>query len=202
MKKLITLILFVIVSLNLSAQYGRDRGYENIYKYISTDIFGNLEYSNHYGFKATLIKNIFDDITYSDSNNNEVKYSKEQWAELINDFRGDREYCFAWHIRRYKGSQNEKSEHTVNIFGDKIYKDNAGNSETYKKNIFGDLVYENSNDQKAKLRKNVFDEMEYSDSKGTIRKYKMNEWENLIYKYGTEDAIFRILIRKYLFSDL
>lgn len=44
--------------------------------------------------------------------------------------------------------------------------------------------------------------MEYSDSKGTTRKYKTKEWENLLKKYYDEEAIFKILVRKYLLSDL
>ncbi|PXV61893.1 hypothetical protein CLV62_12448 [Dysgonomonas alginatilytica] len=199
MKKLILLILLTAFTVNLPAQHGRDRG--DVYKNISTDIFGDLQYRNK-DFKASLKKNIFDDVIYSDSKKNESKYSKEQWAELLEKFDGDREDCFIWLIRTHRGDENKKTEHQVNIFGDKITKDNSGNSETYKRNIFGDLVYENSNRQQAKLRKNIFDEMEYSDSKGTTRKYKTNEWEKLLEKYHDEEAIFRILVRKYLLSDL
>lgn len=199
MKNLL-LILLIFTTLNISAQHGRDR--EDMYKNISVDIFGDLQYRSKNGFKASLKKNIFDDIIYSDDNSNETKYSKEQWAELLNKFQDDRENCFVWLIKTHRGVENTKEEYKVNIFGDKVYKDNFGNSETYKRNIFGDLVYENSNRQEAKLRKNIFDEMEYSDSKGTTRKYKTKEWENLLKKYYDEEAIFKILVRKYLLSDL
>lgn len=200
MKNLLLLILLTTITANLSAQYNRDR--DDIYRNISIDILGDLQYYNSNGSKASLKKNIFDDVIYNDSRNNESKYTKEQWAELLEKFNGDKKDCFAWLIRLNKGYENQKTEHSKNIFGDEIRKDNRGNSETYKRDILGNLVYENNKNQKATFTKEISDRWKYEDSKNNRKSYSYSEWEKLIEKYHSEEAIFKLLVNQYLLSDL
>lgn len=194
MKKVLLFLLLSILSVNLSAQ--RDRHKNNTQTSISTDIFGNLIY-NQSGVNATLKKDIFDNVIYSDNRNNEVKYSKEHWAKLLKDFRGDREACFAWLINEYGRAANQKDEFSKDIFGNDVYKGN-GYFESFKRDIFDNLIFENNEGFKASLKKSVFDDMIYSDSKGNEVKYSKEHWANLLKDFrGDEQRTFSWLIDKY-----
>lgn len=198
MKKILLLTFTCLISIALFAQHGHR--HDDTYRYIRTNIFGDLEYKDS-DREAKLKKDIFDNMIYSDSRGNEVKYSKEHWSDILKDFRGDKEKCFVWLIHEYRGQENQKKEFSKNIFGDDVYKGNNGYTETFKRDIFDNYIFENNRGQKAKLESNIFDRWIYSDSEGTKHEFSEREWSRLLKRYASENAIFRVLVADYLFSE-
>lgn len=149
----------------------------NIKEKYKRDIHDALQYERN-NFRASLSKSIFDEGVYKDSDNNEIKYSKEYWADIANDFDNNEIRIFFWLVNECRGLQNYKEEYKIDIFGYQQYKNNRNESASLSTDIFGKKVYKDSNGNK----------IEYSDQ----------AWSLLQRRYGTEKDIFPYLIQKYL----
>jgi len=143
------------------------------------NIHGDLEYENK-KYNASLSKNIFDDYLYKDSRNNEIKYSKEFWADIIKDFNDNEMHVFFSQIDQCHDRSNYKEEYTINIFGYQEYKNSIGS--------------------KASISKNIFDVMIYEDSRGNKIEFPKERWDNMIKRNGSSNKIFISLLIEYLFG--
>ncbi|MDU1889460.1 MAG: hypothetical protein E6767_02115 [Dysgonomonas sp.] len=146
---------------------------------LARDIHGRLNYEKD-DFKATLQENIFNDGVYTDSNKNEVKFSKEFWSELLRDYDNSDTNIFFEIMDQCKDLKNYKEE--------------------YKIDIFGHRQYSNNQREKASLSTNIHDRKIYEDSKGNKIEYAPDVWKRLISRYKTENKIFLDLVRRHLFE--
>ncbi len=195
------------------AQHGR----------VETDIFGNLDYISKDGkYTATLEKNIFDDLTFTDSKNNEVVYEKKYLDRTYPGIRQNKKMktdIFYELLRQNRKSEGYRAKYQIDIFNKLIIEDNRGykleegkdifghdsfeeeiNGEkiSVKRNIHGDLEFTSGKD-KASLKKDIFDKWIYEDSIGNRFQFGERTWTRLIRKFRTDENIFRILIDQYFF---
>lgn len=147
---------------------------------VGRDIFGYLEYEDN-SKKASLKKDIFDAWIYSDSNGNEIKYSKEFWADIKKGFRNDEEKIFFWLLDICKSVTDFKEE--------------------YKVDIFGYLEYKNSLKETASLKEDIFDNIIYKDSKDNEIKYSKDIWNKTFKRKGSKYKAFSGLVHSYLYED-
>lgn len=147
----------------------------------SVDIFGYLQYKNSRNETSSLKKDIFDNTIYSDTKGNEIKYSKEYWADINRDFRNDERDIFMWLIDVCADTKNFKEEYTVDIFD-------------Y-------LQYKNSMNETASLEKDIFDNTIYKDSNGNEIKYSANNWNTILRRQGSEYSIFFNMVHRYLYDE-
>jgi len=180
MKRICLIILSVFFILNTYSQTGRNSIAEksilgntigkndnlnrkfpqkDIYRNISRDFFGHLQYDNN-NKKASLKKDVFDAWIYSDNRNNEIKFSKEYWVDILQDFRQDETKIFAWMINLYDGLSGYKEE--------------------YKTDIFGYQQYESNQRGKASLKKDVFDAWIYTDSRNNEINFSKEYWADIM----------------------
>lgn len=132
---------------------------KDIYRNVSRDFFGHLQYQDN-NKKASLKKDMFDTWIYSDNRNNEIKFSKEYWTDILQDFRQDETKIFTWMINIYDGL--------------------SGYKEQYKIDIFGYQQYESNKRGKASLKKDVFDAWIYTDSRNNEINFSKEYWAELI----------------------
>jgi len=149
---------------------------ENAKEKYSRNIHGNLEYESK-NYSASLSRNVFDDGVYKDNRKNEIKYSKEFWTDVLNDFKGNETQLFFQMIDKYYDKQNYKEEYKVDVFGDCQYKD--------------------SNGGKASLSKDVFNVWKYEDSRGNKMEYPEAQWKKILERHGSMSKIFLSLMRDY-----
>ena len=141
------------------------------------DIHGTLNFEKD-GFKASLQKNVFNEGVYKDGNNNEVKFSKEFWTELLNDFRNSEPKIFFWLMEQYADTRNYKEEYKIDIFGAHQYKNNQGG--------------------KASLSTDNFGQKKYEDSKGNKTVYSTELWNRMLDRHETTNKVFMSLVHRNL----
>lgn len=180
MKK--TIFLFIAIffsSLVIAQRYTDGRAYIDFHMRLEKDIFGNFKYRGDRGFIATLSKNVFDDITYEDSNNNKLVYKNKFLIKMDNGNMS----IFQDLIRYFSNKKDLKEEFEIDVF-DK-------------------LKYKNSKNFKASLSKNIFDDVEYEDSNGNkivykqkfITLFRLTEMRNLD-AYLFLDMVYTLLNEK------
>ncbi|MFR3216712.1 MAG: hypothetical protein ACLTWE_06570 [Dysgonomonas mossii] len=162
----------------LIEMYADQSNYKEEYK---VDILGYQQYENNKGQRASLKKDIFDAWVYSDSRNNEIKYSKEYREDML----------------RYSYYDDMDAFFRL--------KDMCGNlsnyKEEYKIDIFGYQQYQNNQGEKASLKKDIFDRMVYEDNKGTKIELDERDWSRLLRKYHSDKEVFMMFIQRYLFDN-
>ncbi|MDM1047645.1 hypothetical protein [Sphingobacterium hotanense] len=194
MKKLLLILTFVFaVSLSF-AQHGR---YE-------TDIFGTLLFkSNKDSYSASLEKNVFGDLVFSDSRKNHEKFENKYLGRFmpgILNSKDAQQKFFQELIWQNRNSEGYESFYSIDIFGTIITKDNRGNeresgtdifghefvrdkskgsTSSIKRNIHGDLEYTEDGNQ-ATLRKDIFDKWSYSDSFGNRVEFSSRTWNRIL----------------------
>lgn len=156
------------------------RNAKNLKEKYKRNIHGNLEYEKN-GFKASLSKSIFDEGIYKDSYDNEIKYSKEYWAEILSDFKNKDVQIFFWMIDQCHDIKNYKEEYKIDIFGHQQFK--------------------NSRNQTASLSKNIFDKMIYKDSSGTTIEYSLKEWDRIAKRNQSDKKAFINLVQRHLLNQ-
>ena len=189
MKKYFIFILFVLTSFQISAQGMR------------VDIFGNLEYeSREQQYKAVLKQNIFNDLTFSDTKNNEITYSKK-YLELkfraVLQSEDAKMSFFTVLIRKYRLEANYKASYSVDVFNKVTIKDNRNTQIQYGTDIFGNLEFRTGN-IRATLKKDVFNNMVYEDGTGNKIQYSPKSWNHLLVLYGTNQQVFDYLLDEFL----
>ncbi|WP_410880137.1 hypothetical protein [Myroides sp. DW712] len=207
-------ILAMVFILCTSMSYGQR---------IQQDVFNNLVYqSDHY--QAKLKKNIFDDLTFSDSNNNIITFNKAYLEKKmgVNYNEADTKSMFFQDlVLDYMQIRGYEASYKVDIFGTLTLTDNQGKTLTAKEDIFGhrqikhehgkksfdiqttstgELSYKATN-QSATLAKDSDGTRTYTDSNDTKIVMTKSLWERLIKKHQTESNLFIFLIEQFLLSS-
>ncbi|GAB2552225.1 hypothetical protein [Rufibacter soli] len=210
MKKYPLILLLLALSLHLQAQR------------IQFDIFGDLQYaSQDQRYTATLKKDIFGALIFSDNSNNTVTFNKEyldlKFKGLLQDEEAKRDF-FKSLIGENKVKKGYQASHVVDIFGNVVFQDNRNNKIEIGKDIFGNSTYEEkrsgvhismkkdafgnleytTNKEKAYLKKDIFNKWNYTDSSGNKFEFGAKAWARLTYLYSTEEDIFFYLINEFL----
>lgn len=153
----------------------------NVKEKYKRNIHGDLEYENNAGLRASLSENIFDDGIYKDNQNNEIKYSKEYWAEILDDFDNKDVQVFFWLMDRANNLKNFKEEYRLDIFGYQQYKNGEG--------------------QTASLSKDIFDKIIYKDSNGNKIEFTEANWRKLVRRHSSDKKAFMYLIHENLLDN-
>lgn len=212
MRKYLALLIFSFVSVTIFSQN------------IDTDIFGDLQYSSIRGdYKATLEKNIFDDLIFSDNKGNKItlenKYIQLKYPELLKNKERRLDF-FIDVIYTHKEDRNYKATYSIDVFDKIIFKDNRNRKTEQGKDVFGNPFYEEqtsgkrvsiekdlwgnwkykSDNEFATLEKDIFDTWKYEDSKGNELEFKNKTWQNLKQQHRTEMNVFQYLINQFLMN--
>ena len=213
MKKIIVILVLVLSSGLLFAQRGT----------VDTDIFGAFQFKSTDGqYKASLEKNIFDDLVFTDSRNNKLHYEKKYLDKVEPGLRGDKE-AQVWMLKRlvrenrrhsdYKAtfkvdifdkiiiedSKGYKLEEGKDIFGNVHIEEQMNSSKSQlKRNLHGGLEY-TENKNKASLAKDIFDRWVYKDSFGNEIQYGKETWKRVIERYGTDEKFFWELLDRWFY---
>ncbi len=210
MKKCFLCIALLLLVAPLPAQHGN----------IETDIFGDLVYRSN-GYTATLKKNIFDDLTYSDNQNNNIvfekKYLQQEAPKVLSDNSAKMD-IFRYLIRKHRSESGFSEKYSVDIFGTTIIEDNRGNKVEMGTDIFGNPTYDEksggvqtsisrslngmleyrSGGESASLGKDVFNKWTYRDSSGNKFEFGDRTWDKLIRRFGNDENVFRFLVDEFM----
>ncbi len=209
MKKHLLLFFLLLANLQLFAQH------------VTFDIFDDLKHeSRDRKYTAYLKKNIFDDLTFSDSNNNKVVFNKKYldlqyrksgiskeskiilFKDLISEYRvnGNNEVKYAVDIfdKIIIETNGNKVERGMDIFGNSTYEESV-NGEKYsiKKDLSGSWNFD-SPKARASLKKDIFSKWNYNDSSGSSIQFNEKSWRILLSRYGSEEYILLFLINSFL----
>jgi len=212
MKFIQLIALIILFNFGFSNLYSREKGSYStdifgakVYKdgnyeeSISLDIFGNKQFKNNLGESASLKKDIFNDMIYTDNRNNEVKIDEVVWRSMLEDVHGDIDALFYDLITQNTSRNNSKVSIEIDIMGREIYKEN-NLTEEFWVDILGTQQYRNSNGESASIRKDILDCMNYTDSKGNNLSFSADTWQRMFrHTGGRERSVFRSLINQYLF---
>lgn len=197
----------------------------SLYNYaqrIEVDILGNLVYdSQRQNYKASLKEDIFHNLIFTDSNNNEITYKEKyisiEYPKLLAS-KNEKVDFFSHLIDKYGYKRNYKASYSVDIFGKIAIEDNRGNKIEAGNDIFGNPSYEESHNgnqlsikrdltgcwqyrsgnHSASLRMDIFKKWNYTDSAGNKLELSENTWNMLMNRFGSEDNIFTYLIGTFL----
>jgi hypothetical protein len=211
MKKYIIFLLLSVISLQIQAQE------------IKVDIFGNLQYvSRDHRYQAFLKKDIFDNLIFSDNQNNKLRFKKDYIELNYNRTVDDEEVkrnLFRQHIDRYFYENGYKATYDIDIFGTIIMEDNLNQRIETGTDIFGKPTYEENRNgvkitirrdlsgnleyragaEKAQLKKDIFHNWGYTDSSGNKFEFSQLAWEGLFDLYGSEEEILLSLVENFLY---
>lgn len=189
MKKVYFLLFFVLTCFQITAQGMR------------VDIFGNLEYeSREQQYKAVLKQTIFDDLTFSDSRNNEITYSKKYLEfkfRAVLQSEDAKMGFFTTLIHKYRLDANYKAKYSVDVFNKVTIKDNRNTQIQYGTDIFGNLEFRTGK-IRATLKKDVFNNMVYEDGTGNKIQYSQKSWNHMLVLYGSNEHVFDYLLDEFL----
>ncbi|QDH77928.1 hypothetical protein FKX85_02290 [Echinicola soli] len=207
-------LLFLAALLTQQLAYGQ---------LIERNFFGDLEYSSRNGeYKATLEKDVFDDLIYTDNQRNKVTFEKDylhwEYGDMLENEREERMFLMDL-VRQYRRESNYKATYEIDVFDNLIIEDNRdykleigedifgnvtreesinGRKTSFTKEKNGGLVYE-SNNENASLRKDIFDRWIYEDSRENKLEFGKSTWDRLVNKYGDNEVIFSQLMNELLF---
>ncbi|MBD1420374.1 hypothetical protein [Sphingobacterium chuzhouense] len=214
MKKFIVCVALVLSFSVLFAQRGA----------IETDIFGALQYTSADGdYRASLEKNIFDDLIFKDSRNNKHQYEKKYLDKAEPGLSGnkDAQVRLLWRLVRENSRRTDYSAtFKVDIFDKTIIEDNKGYKLEKGKDIFGNInVEERVNGSQAQLKRNlrggleytrdkhkasfdkdIFDKWIYKDSFGNEIQFGQATWQRILDQYGTDEEFFWELLDRYFYK--
>jgi len=191
---------------------------------IQQDIFNDLVYkTDHY--HAKLKKNIFDDLTFTDSNTNTLKFNKAYLEKKMGPNYNEldvKSMFFQDLILDYMQISGYEATYGIDILGKLTIEDNRGKKLTAKEDIFGILQVKNEGEQKswdiktnssgdltfkagnqsATLTKNLTGSRVYTDSNNTKIEVPVVVWERLVKKSQTEYGAFIQFIEQFLLLSL
>lgn len=202
MKKYFILLLLTVISLQIHAQR------------IQFDIFGNLQYeSKAQRYTAYLKKDIFDNLIFSDNNNNKLAFTKKyldlNYKYILEDEEAKITF-FRYVINRYISERGYKAKFDVDIFDKVIIEDSKNNRVEIGTDIFGNPTYEEkrndvvtsikrdlsgnleyrSDKEQAFLKKDISNKWGYSDSSGNKFEFSGKTWDKLMHVYESDENIF------------
>lgn len=213
MKKLVVCVALMLSFSVLFAQRGA----------IDTDIFGALQYrSADGGYKASLEKNIFDDLIFTDSRNNKLQYEKKYLDKVEPGLRGNKGAQTKL-LRRLVRENSRRADYRatfkIDIFDKTIIEDNEGYKLEEGKDIFGHVnIEERINGSKTQLKRNlrggleytrdkhtasfdkdIFDKRIYKDSFGNEIQFGKETWRRILEQYGSDEEFFLELLDRYFY---
>lgn len=190
---------------------------------LENDIFGDPTYqSRDLRYQASLKKDIFSNLTFSDNKSNEVKFEKKYldafYPNLLDNAEAKFDF-FRHQISKYGTEQNYKATYSVDIFDNVEISDNRGyelkigkdifgnptydekkkNGETLsiRRDLFGNVEYKTDRIQ-ANLKKDIFDKWTYSDNTGNEFEFGVSTWAMLKRRYENEEEILQYLIHEFV----
>lgn len=189
---------------------------------IETDIFGNLVYKSKYReYVAYLKEKAFDNLIFTDCNDNEIilnkKYIALEYPQIIKN-EEEKIIFFKDLINKFKLHEGYEATYDADIFGhititEKDNKkieirrdffdsrraiiDKRKTPKTIYRNFFGELEYK-KNRLKANLDQNVFDNWIYKDSHNNKLEFSEKAWCSLKQKFGSDEKVFLFLIENFL----
>lgn len=213
MKKILLLLLFTATCSQLFSQR-----YEN-------DIFGDPTYqSRDLQYQASLKKDIFNNLTFSDNKSNEVKFEKKYldafYPNLLENSEAKFDF-FRYQLSKYSNERNYKATYSVDIFDKVVISDNRGNEVEIGKDIFGNPTYDETKNNEAKvtirrdlfgnleyktdqiqatLKKDIFDKWTYADNTGNKLEFSVSTWNLLQHRYENEEEILLYLIHEFVLN--
>jgi len=191
---------------------------------LENDIFGDPTYvSQDLQYQASLKKDIFSNLTFSDNKGNEVKYEKKYldafYPNLLENSEAKFDF-FRYQISKYSNEHGYKSTYSIDIFNKVVISDNRGHVQEIGTDIFGHATYdEKSNDQslsirrdifgnveyksdqiQATLKKDIFDKWTFGDNTGNKLEFSASTWDLLRHRYGSEEEILQYLIHEFVLN--
>ena len=215
MRKFILCLLLALTALPLSAQR---RGGS-----IDTDIFGDLRYrSIDLRYTAGLKKDIFDNLTFTDSRRNKIvfeeEYLDEAYPAVLDNEEARRDF-FLRIVSRHREDEGYEAKYSVDIFGTVTTEDNRGNRTEEKTDIFGNKSYEEMRSGRdISLKRDLHGDLQYrsgnmsaslgktfsrgkwvyEDSGGNRFEFGEHTWNEMIRRLGDDERIFMFLIDEFL----
>lgn len=215
MRKIIICLALVLTVLPLCGQ--RREGS------IETDIFGDLQFrSSDLRYSAYLKKDIFDNLTFTDSSRNRIVFEKEylagEYPAVLNDSRAKIDF-FRSVVSRHRNDNGYEAKYSVDILGSVITEDNRGNRTEEKTDIFGNKSYEESiNGVEMSIHRDLHGTLQYrsgnmsaslgnafssgkwvyEDSSGNRFEFGEKTWDRIIRRFGGDEWVFSFLIDNFL----
>ncbi|RIJ37253.1 hypothetical protein [Pontibacter oryzae] len=210
MKRYLILLLLTVASLKLQAQD------------LKLDVFGNLNYeSKEQRYEASLKKDVFDNLIFTDNNKNELTFAKKYldlnykylqtdeearvdfFRQVINRFISDRGYKAKFDVDILdniiiEDNRNGKVEIGTDIFGNTTYEEKrSGVKASVKRDLSGNLEFRAGKAQ-AQLKKSVFNKWSYSDNSGTKLEFSPEAWNKMLRMYESDENVFLFLVNTFL----
>lgn len=215
MKKIITLLV-CLLSLNVLLAQRIS---------VTTDIFGDLQYSDDdLKYKATLKKDIFDALIFTDNKQNSITYEKKfidiKFPGILGDKQRKTDMLMGL-IRENIDNQKYIAKYSVTIFDKVLIEDNRGyrleqdldifvrqeqnqggnNPGKYtkvKKDAFGNLSIRDGRET-ASLRKDNRGNWSYEDSLGNRFDFARKTWNQLMRRYWSTEDVFLSIVDEYFY---
>jgi len=190
---------------------------------MENDIFGDPTYqSRDLQYKASLKKDIFSNLTFSDNKSNEVKFEKKYldafYPNLLDNAEAKFDF-FRYQLSKYSNEQNYRATYSVDIFDKVVISDNRGYELKIGKDIFGNPTYDEKKNNgesisirrdlfgnleyktdkiQANLKKDIFDKWNYSDNTGNKFEFSVSTWNMLMRRYENDEGILMYLIHEFV----
>lgn len=213
MQKQTLLLLFLLFSISSLAQSIA----------ITTDSRGNQQYlSEGDSYRATLSKDIFDKLIYTDNQGNKISRSKEylqlKHPSAVNNPSGERIF-FEEMINTFRYVNDYVASYSVDIFDNISFTENKPLRPQYPeahpeghyptpstnyhidRNRDGSYSFQTRRRREEALLKIGFSNCwVYTDSKGNELKFSGASWEDLMCTYGNPENLFLFLIDSFLMN--
>ena len=213
MKKALFLLFFAAICNHLFSQR------------LENDIFGDPTYqSRDLQYQASLKKDIFSNLTFSDNKSNEVRFEKKYldafYPNLLENTEAKFDF-FRYQLSKYSNERNYKATYSVDIFDKVVISDNRGNELEIGKDIFGNPTYDEMKNNGAKvtirtdlfgnleyktdqiqatLKKDIFDKWSYSDDSGNKFEFSISTWNLLQHRCGNDEEILLYLVHEFVLN--
>lgn len=187
---------------------------------IETDIFNDLKYkSQNKEYESQLKKDIFGNLTFTDSKKNQIIFKKEylvyQYGDRMEHLDQKIDF-FKDLIHQMKYKSGFEAKYAIDIFnkitiednqnykleygGNPVYSETTnGNTTSISKDLTGAFHYK-CNNEEASLRMDIFHKWVYEDNEGNKFEFGVNTWSLLIKRYGNEEGVLLFLANQYLFN--
>ena len=167
------------------------------------NIMGEWEYSSN-DFRATLGKDIFENVVYKDNRGNRVTYSKEFINKIT---RGEKHgagenmetHLFLGLTKDVGRKRNYSEEYSVNIFGDIEYKNSDGRRITIKKDMFRGFEYKDNQGMSLSIRRDIFGNLEMEDNNGNKWSIERDIFGDLRFRYDFKECA---TLKKDIFDEV
>lgn len=207
------LLLFLMMLISTQYSFGQLGTVKN-------NFFGHLEFNSADGrYTATLEKNFFNGLEFSDNARNTVTFEKKYLDRHMSGILSDNEMkvdFLKYLVRKYIRESGYRASHEIDILGKEIFEDNRGNSVESGVDIFGHEYYaeegENGsisikrnldksltytrNKFTATLKKDIFGVWVYNDNESGKIEFNQAAWNKMLERHRNERSILLFLVRQ------